>query len=111
MSDKKLCPFLCSVLSVAGEAHSATFHCTPDCAIYDEDRKCCGLRQIASEPRISIMFPTSAPSVGGGSGADKPIATLHDDGTISGEWSGGTICGGWSRGTADKKGGAEINDV
>lgn len=108
MSDKKRCP----VVSRGGKGWVICI--ANDCGLYDEERKCCGLIQV---PAIHHHYHTG---VDWGKGKDstglcssssdplpdKPIATLNEDGTITGKWAGGTICGGWSQGT-DKKGGAD----
>lgn len=87
MSGNKICPL--------GTNEKHMMICPKDtCALYDESRECCGLRQIA----------TTYHHV-----SDKPIATLNEDGTITGEWAGGKIVGGWSQGT-DKKGGADNDE-
>lgn len=112
MSDKKLCPI--SFIETAITDGDICDCLEGRCALYDEARQCCGLIQapaVHHHYHTMVDWGKGKDSTGLCSSSsdplpDKPIATLHDDGTISGEWAGGTIVGGWSRGADDKKGGA-----
>lgn len=67
MYDKKMCP-MSGLEDIDGRRINICI--LGDCAIYDDQRGCCGLRQISNAASVTVSLPQNAPRISGGKGKD-----------------------------------------